>query len=103
MAGRSRRSRFSVLCPRCRAETEVKGTFRDGRASVLRDRACTNCRAAFRTKEKVVASTIRERREPVYPLGDQLDQPFGIVGGTLTVRPAGQGTRWRNAGGFRLG
>lgn len=93
---------FSVLCPNCNHATEVRSTARSGKVSVSRWRDCKNCRASFRTIERMIPATLRERRDPIYPLGDQLDQPFGIKGGTLTVPPAGRGTKWKNAGGFRL-
>lgn len=99
--GRKRRSRFSVLCPDCGHDTEVVCTDRSGRVSVSRRRKCPNCRTSFRTVEKVVPASIRKLRDAIYPLGDQLDEPFGITGSTLTVPPAGRGTKWLNSGGFR--
>jgi len=96
--GTHRSSPISVACPRCRADTETRGkTQRNGKGSVKRSRVCTNCRVAFDTEERVLSSTIRERRERIYPLGDQLDEPFGVRGDTLTVPPVGRDSRWRNA------
>lgn len=79
--------RNALRCPRCNSATEVKRTSLASNGTIRRERACLGCSLLVVTSERVVKQRERAERRKVWPLGDQLDAPFGVLGSTLTRVP----------------